>query len=636
MSDETPAFLAYDYETNNSNNHGHNSILQAAFREYNKDLNPVGDGEVLISKLGLNYANPGAIAVHGLSPKDLQKDGMSELEMAHEIKKRFSEAEDLSVAGYNSHNFDDKVTQHYLFANAQEPYVIPSSGRGDSKDIFKLVHLAVAAGDDSLEIPLKENGKPSLKLETLSEANGIAHTNAHDALSDVDATMGLAKHIKTNSPDLWNAFQESTGSDEVKNLLENKGSPLIRITSSPHGVHSTPVMPVIDNPDNFNEVLGVKLDKPTELKKILDSFSPKDIAGVLNAESADRPKGFKSDSAWPFVKLKVNNGAPLLDVADETSSSVNIVKGIKSGAESKASDFMNNYEENPDNKSLTEKQFDRMFAKIAEEFLQDDMKAADLPYGLKYDKIESTFDLLSNHPSLLLSSNNGGSSLQSYLLKSNEGKSYDPSETYRDALHEVKPSAADKIFMERIATPHEDTGMPPLVDISAFKAAAFMSSSQETHLELFVGLKFDTLLSVHGEITRENVSGTLKGYLDDNPSPTSKYEVLMYVDILNDRLDRFESKEGDYLSITDKNDLGILEVQETKPESYAANRQSLADAEEHNRQLGQVLEMANGLREDLQKEVPKPLTEFLDDFLDRLKTQEVRYGANEFRSVEVG
>ncbi|HAG41531.1 MAG TPA: exodeoxyribonuclease I, partial [Pseudoalteromonas sp.] len=47
---------------------------------------------------------------------------------------------------------------------------------------------------------------PSFKLEHLTVANGIEHAAAHDALSDVTATIALAKLIKEKQPKLYNFF----------------------------------------------------------------------------------------------------------------------------------------------------------------------------------------------------------------------------------------------------------------------------------------------------------------------------------------------------------------------------------------------------------------------------------------------
>ena len=41
--------------------------------------------------------------------------------------------------------------------------------------------------------PTHDNGMPSFKLEQLTAANGISHESAHDALSDVHATIAMGE-----------------------------------------------------------------------------------------------------------------------------------------------------------------------------------------------------------------------------------------------------------------------------------------------------------------------------------------------------------------------------------------------------------------------------------------------------------
>ena len=49
------------------------------------------------------------------------------------------------------------------------------------------------------------------KLEFLTKANGIEHGHAHDALSDVEATIGMAKLLAEREPKLWRwAFENRT------------------------------------------------------------------------------------------------------------------------------------------------------------------------------------------------------------------------------------------------------------------------------------------------------------------------------------------------------------------------------------------------------------------------------------------
>jgi exodeoxyribonuclease-1 len=49
----------------------------------------------------------------------------------------------------------------------------------------------------------QQDGRVTLKLERLTEANGIDHGQAHDALSDVRATIALARLIRERQPKLY-------------------------------------------------------------------------------------------------------------------------------------------------------------------------------------------------------------------------------------------------------------------------------------------------------------------------------------------------------------------------------------------------------------------------------------------------
>ena len=44
---------------------------------------------------------------------------------------------------------------------------------------------------------MRDNGRTSFTLVDLARANGIEHTSAHDALSDIEATIGLARLVKS-------------------------------------------------------------------------------------------------------------------------------------------------------------------------------------------------------------------------------------------------------------------------------------------------------------------------------------------------------------------------------------------------------------------------------------------------------
>jgi exonuclease I len=69
---------------------------------------------------------------------------------------------------------------------------------------------------------LKPDGifTPSFKLDKLSKANRIEHSNAHDALADVRATIGIAKIIKDNQPQLFDYALSLRNKKEVSKKIE--------------------------------------------------------------------------------------------------------------------------------------------------------------------------------------------------------------------------------------------------------------------------------------------------------------------------------------------------------------------------------------------------------------------------------
>ena len=61
-----------------------------------------------------------------------------------------------------------------------------------------------------------------MKLEKLAENNNIKHEFAHDAMSDVDATLGIAELIKRNEPDLWEHLMTFRNHNNVREFYRKK------------------------------------------------------------------------------------------------------------------------------------------------------------------------------------------------------------------------------------------------------------------------------------------------------------------------------------------------------------------------------------------------------------------------------
>ena len=71
--------------------------------------------------------------------------------------------------------------------------------------------LTRALRPEGIEWPSYEDGSPCFKLERLTAANGITHESAHDALSDVFATIAMAKLVMTAQPKVCTDMYTSIG-----------------------------------------------------------------------------------------------------------------------------------------------------------------------------------------------------------------------------------------------------------------------------------------------------------------------------------------------------------------------------------------------------------------------------------------
>ena len=197
--------------------------------------------------------------------------------------------------GYNTIRFDDEITRFMFWRNLIDPYAREWQNNCGRWDILDMVRLTYALRPDGIEWPTKEDGRPSFRLEDLARANGLVHEAAHDALSDVRATIALARLIRAKQPRLFDFALRLHKKDQVATEL---GFPAARATAKPflHVSGMFPVergclavmWPLASHPTNKNELIAWDLaHDPSELPLI-------DVATLrqrLFTRSADLPEG---------------------------------------------------------------------------------------------------------------------------------------------------------------------------------------------------------------------------------------------------------------------------------------------------------------------------------------------------------
>ena len=265
MTDFT--FLWHDYETFGRVPR-HDRPAQFAGIRTDAELNEVPGGELMVyCRPTPDYLpDPESCLLTGILPQTCLERGVPEHEFADAIEAQLAQPGTVGV-GYNTIRFDDEVTRHLFWRNLIDPYAREWQNQCGRWDLLDVVRLTWALRPEGITWPTHEDGRPSFKLEHLTAANGLAHEAAHDALSDVRATIALAKLIKSRQPRLWDFALKLRRKDEVIQEM-GVGRPFLHI-SGMYGVERgcmALVWPLAPHPSNKNEVIVWDLaSDPAEL-----------------------------------------------------------------------------------------------------------------------------------------------------------------------------------------------------------------------------------------------------------------------------------------------------------------------------------------------------------------------------------
>jgi exodeoxyribonuclease I len=202
ISSQTPTFFWHDYETFGIRPRRDRPAQFAGIRT-DADLNEIGDAVMLYCQPAPDtLPDPESCLLTGILPQTCSERGVPEFAFAARIEAELATPGTIGV-GYNSIRFDDEVTRHLFWRNLIDPYAREWQNDCGRWDLLDVVRSAYALRPEGLSWPKHEDGRPSFKLEHLTAANGLAHEAAHDALSDVRATIALARLIKQQQPRLW-------------------------------------------------------------------------------------------------------------------------------------------------------------------------------------------------------------------------------------------------------------------------------------------------------------------------------------------------------------------------------------------------------------------------------------------------
>ncbi|MDQ7988734.1 MAG: exodeoxyribonuclease I [Candidatus Dactylopiibacterium sp.] len=196
------SFYWHDYETFGVNPRRDRPAQFAGIRT-DAELNEIGTPQMLYCQPAPDYLpDPASCLLTGILPQHCLAHGLPEHAFAAAILRELGEPGTVGV-GYNTIRFDDEVTRHLFWRNLLDPYAREWQNDCGRWDLLDVVRTVYALRPDGIEWPRHEDGRVSFRLEHLSAANGLTHEAAHDALSDVRATIALARLIRDRQPRLW-------------------------------------------------------------------------------------------------------------------------------------------------------------------------------------------------------------------------------------------------------------------------------------------------------------------------------------------------------------------------------------------------------------------------------------------------
>ena len=211
-------FFFYDLETGGLNPR-EDRLMQFAGQRTDAELNPIGEPVNILVKMTEDaLPSPGAIMVTKITPQDTLRDGISEADFCRYVTDEVFTPNTIAV-GYNTVRFDDEFMRATLWRNFYDPYEWEWKDGRSRWDILDVVRLTRALRPEGINWPVTESGKATNRLELLTKLNGLSHEHAHDALSDVYATIAVAKMIRDKQPKLFNFLYKIRGKNEVKKMI---------------------------------------------------------------------------------------------------------------------------------------------------------------------------------------------------------------------------------------------------------------------------------------------------------------------------------------------------------------------------------------------------------------------------------
>ena len=290
-------FFFYDLETSGldkANAH----IMQFAGQRTDENFNPIGDAVNILIQLSDDcLPSPNALVVTGISPYDAQQNGMSEWEFCRFFINEIALPDTIFV-GYNNIRYDDEIMRYTLWRNFYDPYQWHWQNNRSRWDLLDVMRMLSALRPDGLNWVYDEDGCKIHKLELLAQANHIKHEHAHDALSDVFATIDLAKLVLQKHPEYLRYMFKNRDKEELQKIIHLRNPQPFVYSSGRYDkrfTKTTVAYPVLQGA-NPNEIWVYNLRHDPEFWQ---NIAPSEMESVIQAKK-------DAQEELPLKNIKLN------------------------------------------------------------------------------------------------------------------------------------------------------------------------------------------------------------------------------------------------------------------------------------------------------------------------------------------
>ncbi|MCU7958917.1 MAG: exodeoxyribonuclease I [gamma proteobacterium symbiont of Bathyaustriella thionipta] len=260
----------HDYETFGISPAWDRPVQFAGIRT-DEQLNEIGKPLMIYCRPADDFLpHPQACLITGITPQTALQKGIPEVDFAQQIHNELAQAGTCGV-GYNSMRFDDEVSRYLFYRNFLDVYGREWQNGNSRWDMIDVVRLTHALRPEGIEWPYNEEGIASFRLEKLTAANHIQHEGAHDALSDVRATIALARLVRKHQPRLYDYLYQLRKKNKVAGLLDlHQQNTVLHVSSRiPASLGCiAPVIPLAQHPVNKNALFVCDLRQNAE--RLLD------------------------------------------------------------------------------------------------------------------------------------------------------------------------------------------------------------------------------------------------------------------------------------------------------------------------------------------------------------------------------